>query len=67
MSASEPFDTEARWEVPARLRLDLLALLSAEPTKPAMMTYDEFLAQADEDTPAEWVDGKAANIAVTIR
>jgi Uma2 family endonuclease len=58
MSVSEPSDTEARWQVPARLRLELLALLSADPTKPATMTYDEFLAWADEDTLAEWVDGK---------
>ncbi len=27
-------------------------------TTPAKMTYEEFLAQADEDTPAEWVDGE---------
>ena len=58
MSVSGPSDAEARWEVPARLRLELLALLSADPTKPATMTYDEFLAWADEDTLAEWVDGK---------
>ena len=58
MSVSEPSDMEARWQVPARLRLELLALLSADPTKPATMTYDEFLAWADEDTLAEWVDGK---------
>jgi Uma2 family endonuclease len=58
MSVSEPSDAEARWQVPARLRLELLALLSADPTKPATMTYDEFLAWADEDTLAEWVDGK---------
>jgi hypothetical protein len=45
---------EARWQVPARLRLELLALLSADPTKPATMTYDEFLAWADEDTLAAW-------------
>jgi Uma2 family endonuclease len=25
---------------------------------PARMTYEEFLAQADEDTRAEWVDGE---------
>lgn len=25
---------------------------------PAKMTYEEFLAWADEDTPAEWVDGE---------
>jgi putative transposase len=58
MSVSEPSDMEARWEVPARLRLELLALLSADPTKPATMTYDEFLAWADEDALAESVDGK---------
>jgi Uma2 family endonuclease len=58
MSVSEPSDAEARWQLPARLRLELLALLSADPTKPATMTYDEFLAWADEDTLAEWVDGK---------
>ena len=27
-------------------------------TTPAKMTYEEFLAQADEDVPAEWVDGE---------
>ena len=58
MSGPEPSDMEARWQVPARLRLELLALLSADPTKPATMTYEEFLAWADEDTLAEWVDGK---------
>src|SRR3954463_291247 len=58
MSVSEPSDTEAAWQVPARLHLELLALLSADPTRPAMMTYDEFLAWADEDTLAEWVDGR---------
>ena len=43
MSVSEPSDTEARWQVPARLRLELLALLSADLTRSATMTYDEFL------------------------
>ena len=38
--------------------LELLALLSADPTRPATMSYDEFLAWADEDTLAEWVDGR---------
>jgi Uma2 family endonuclease len=28
------------------------------PTPPAKMTYEEFLAWADEDTWAEWVDGE---------
>ena len=41
-----------------RVRLELPALLSADPTKPATLTYDEFLAWADEDTLAEWVDGR---------
>jgi Uma2 family endonuclease len=27
-------------------------------TTPAKMTYEEFLAQADEGVPAEWVDGE---------
>lgn len=27
-------------------------------TTPAKMTYEEFLARADEDVPAEWVDGE---------
>lgn len=27
-------------------------------TTPAKMTYEEFLAQADEDVPADWVDGE---------
>ncbi len=46
------------WQVPARVRLELLALLSADPTKPAIMTYDEFIEWVDEDTLAEWVDGR---------
>jgi Uma2 family endonuclease len=32
--------------------------LSTRHTTPAKMTYEEFLAQADEDVPAEWVDGE---------
>ena len=31
--------------------------LNTRQTTPAKMTYEEFLAQADEDVPAEWVDG----------
>jgi len=31
---------------------------AAAPAPPAKMTYEEFLAQADEDVPAEWVDGE---------
>lgn len=30
----------------------------ALPSSPAKMTYEEFLARADEDTWAEWVDGE---------
>ncbi len=48
----------ATWEIPADLRLSLLALLSADPTHVATMTYDEFMEWADEDTLAEWVDGR---------
>ena len=32
--------------------------MSIRHTTPAKMTYEEFLAQADEDVPAEWVDGE---------
>src|SRR5438874_191091 len=58
MSLSKLSDTEPRWEIPPDLRLELLALLSADPTKPATMTYEEFLQWGTEDTLAEWVDGK---------
>lgn len=40
------------------LRLQILALLASEPQPQATMTYDEFLAWANEDTLAEWVDGR---------
>lgn len=46
------------WRIPERLRLEFLALLSADPSQPATMSYDDFLAWADEDTLAEWVDGR---------
>ena len=49
---------QASWRIPERLRLDLLALLSADPTHVPTMTYDEFMEWADEDTLAEWVDGR---------
>jgi Uma2 family endonuclease len=39
------------------LRRQLLDLLLA-PARPARMTYEEFLAWADEDTLAEWVEGE---------
>jgi len=49
---------ESTWQVPESLRLELLAVLTADPTKPATMTYEEFLEWADEDTLAEWVNGR---------
>jgi Uma2 family endonuclease len=58
MSVSEPSDKESVWQVPSRLRLELLAALSADPARPATMTYAEFLAWTDEDTLAEWADGR---------
>lgn len=39
------------------LRRRLLDVL-LEPARPRKMTYEEFLAWADEDTLAEWVDGE---------
>jgi Uma2 family endonuclease len=45
------------WQVPDHVRRELLTLLSAEPSVPARLTYEEFLDWADEDTLAEWVDG----------
>jgi len=41
----------------AALRRRLLAVLQA-PVQPDRMTYEEFLAWADEDVLAEWVDGE---------
>jgi Uma2 family endonuclease len=35
---------------------------SAAPSSPAKMSYEEFLAWADEDTRAEWVDGEVIRI-----
>lgn len=40
------------------LRLQLLALLAQDDEPGIAMTYDEFLDWADEDTLAEWVNGK---------
>jgi Uma2 family endonuclease len=58
MAVPDVRDSEAAWPVPARLRLELLALLSTDPTHTATLNYDEFLEWADEDTLAEWVDGR---------
>jgi Uma2 family endonuclease len=37
---------------------ETVAATNAASATPAKMTYEEFLAQADEDVPAEWVDGE---------
>jgi Uma2 family endonuclease len=39
------------------LRRQMLEILLS-PTQPARMSYEQFLAWADEDTLAEWVDGE---------
>ncbi len=54
----KPNISAGTWEIPEDLRLQLLALLSTDPTHPAIMTYEEFLDWADEDTLAEWVEGR---------
>lgn len=43
------------WRISPALRRQLLDALTE---KPAKMTYEEFLAWADEDTLAEWVNGE---------
>ena len=50
-------DPSATGQSEQTLRRRLLEALAA-PAEPAKMTYDEFLAWADEDTLAEWVDGE---------
>ena len=47
-----------RFQIPPELRLQLLALLAQEGEQGFAMSYDEFLDWADEDTYAEWVNGK---------
>jgi hypothetical protein len=47
-----------RIQIPPQLRLQLLALLAQDGEQGIAMTYDEFLAWADEDTLAEWVNGR---------
>jgi Uma2 family endonuclease len=49
---------EPTWQIPGSLRRELLAHLSAGGECGQVMTYEEFLDWADEDTLAEWVDGK---------
>ena len=42
----------------ARARLDAQASRAADPRDPATISYDDFLQWADEDSLAEWVNGK---------
>lgn len=58
MAIDEKSPKKTGWIVPPELRLQLLAVLSQDPQQPATMTYDEFLEWANEDTLAEWVDGR---------
>jgi Uma2 family endonuclease len=53
--ATQP-DEQRVWTIPAELREQLLAALSA-PDQSPKVTYEDFLEWADEDTRAEWVDG----------
>lgn len=38
--------------------LEIEEATASTPSEPKKMTYEEFLAQADEDVSAEWVDGE---------
>jgi Uma2 family endonuclease len=57
MLQTAPPRTPAFPSAEERLRRRLLEVLQ-EPLAPPQMTYAEFLAWADEDTCAEWVDGR---------
>ena len=39
MALPNAYECESAWHVPARLRLELLALLSADPTQTAAIAY----------------------------
>jgi len=58
MATQESHEMRHGGHFPADLRLQLLALLSMDPAQPVKMTYQEFLDWTDEDTYAEWVDGR---------
>ncbi|MFI5272494.1 MAG: Uma2 family endonuclease [Ktedonobacterales bacterium] len=58
MAIDENAQAKSGWLVSPDLRLRLLAALSRDPQLTPTMTYEEFLDWADEDTLAEWVDGK---------
>jgi Uma2 family endonuclease len=59
LTDSEAHNTEETWPIPQELRRQLLAVLLDRDEQPLReMSYEEFLDWADEDTLAEWVDGK---------
>lgn len=58
MATDEQVEKQSHPLLTPELRLQILALLASEPQPKATMTYDEFLAWANEDTLAEWVDGR---------
>ena len=47
----------AEWDWRQRV-IEIILAAPEPPAKPKKMTYEEFLAWADEDTLAEWVDGE---------
>jgi Uma2 family endonuclease len=49
---------ENGWIIPLELRQQLLLALQEDEAPPPKMSYEEFLAWADENAHAEWVDGK---------
>jgi Uma2 family endonuclease len=59
LNDSEVYNSEDVWPIPQELRRQLLAALLEKEEQPLReMSYAEFLEWADEDTLAEWVDGK---------
>ncbi|MFZ1757207.1 MAG: Uma2 family endonuclease [Caldilineaceae bacterium] len=59
LNDSEAQNSEDTWPIPQELRRQLLAALLEKEDQPLReMSYEEFLDWADEDTLAEWVDGK---------
>ncbi|MBX3052136.1 MAG: Uma2 family endonuclease [Caldilineaceae bacterium] len=59
LNDSEAQNSEDTWPIPQQLRRQLLAALLEKADQPLReMSYEEFLDWADEDTLAEWVDGK---------
>ncbi len=59
LNDSEVHNSEDTWPISQELRRQLLAALLEKEEQPLReMSYEEFLDWADEDTLAEWVDGK---------